>query len=101
MADNGVRCIAEYPDMVSAIRQDVGDLDVAGAYPSNQAVFNISKETTSKELVEIEGVDPHVVKHENINLSGGSTNALEYCQLMMKFPSLPEIYEQYLKSRAQ
>ncbi len=32
---------------------------------------------------------------ENINLSGGHTNAAEFCQLLLGFPSFIEVGEYY------
>lgn len=65
--------------------------------PNGQAVFNISKGTTRTELISIEGIDEEVFRMHGMNLSGGSTNALAYCQAMFGFPTLTEldaIYDQ-------
>lgn len=50
--------------------------------------MNISKETTVKELIKVVGVDPYTFRMQGINLSGGQTNALEYCQTMFNFPTM-------------
>lgn len=95
--ENGINIVAEAPNLISNIRRDVGDLDVSGSYPNGQAVFNISKGTTRTELVDIEGIDEEVFRMQGINLSGGSSNALSYCQTMFGFPSMTELdyyYEQ-------
>lgn len=91
VSDNGLKVIDEYPDIRTRIYTEVGDLDVAGSYPNGQAVFNISKETTVKELVDVEGIPEEVFRMQNINLSGGLSNALEYCQIMFNFPTLVEL----------
>ena len=77
-------------------------LDVSAAYPNNQCVLNISKETTAKEIVEIVGIKEHTQKMQSINLSGGQTNALEFCQTMYNFPKLDELLLEFQKApRAQ
>lgn len=96
IADNGLKLIEENPNVRTNIRTNVADLDVAGAYPNNTIVFNVSKETTSKELIEIIGTDGQVypewmVKMQTINFSGGQTNAAQFCQQMYKLPSFSDL----------
>jgi hypothetical protein len=54
-------------------------------------VFNISKGTTRTELVSIGGIDEVIFRMQGINLSGGSTNALSYCQVMFGFATTEEL----------
>lgn len=63
--------------------------------PNGEVVFNISKETTKKELISIEGVTENVRRLQGINLSGGATNAVEFCTSMFKMPNLPQLLEAY------
>lgn len=63
-------------------------LDVSASYPNGEAVFNISKETTKKELCSIEGVSEAVRRAQGINLSGGATNAVEVATGLLKVPQL-------------
>lgn len=72
-------------------------LDVSAAYPTNQCVFNVSKETTKKEIVSIKGVNDNLQKMQGINLSGGQTNAIEFCQKLLSFPSLDDLLVQFEK----
>lgn len=95
VADNGLCLIEENPKLKTNVRGFVADLDVAGAYPHNELVFNVSKETTKKELVEVEGVDEMLVRMETINFSAGKTNALEFTQVMYKLPTLTELLAHY------
>lgn len=77
---------------------DVADADIAASYPNGTAVFNISRETTTKELSSIEGLDfEEVVRHETINLSGGVTNAVAFVNRMFSAPSLFDIDEEFRK----
>lgn len=98
-SDAGLCCIEEDPGLVSNIRGYVFDADGVAAYPSAITVANVSKSTTAREVIDIEGIDEDVFKLENINLLGGQTNSLEYCQTMFKFPDLPSVLEQYKKDR--
>lgn len=93
--DNGLKCIEEYPDMITNIRTHVGDLDVSAAYPTNECVFNVSKETTKKEIVSIKNIELYTQKMQGINLSAGHTNAVEFCQKMLGFPSLDLLLDQF------
>lgn len=99
IADNGAKIIIENPTLITNIHKEVGDLDVSASYPNGQSAFNISKETTSKEVIEVEGITETVMRMQNINLSGGQTNALEYCQVMFGFPNLNTVLEQFDKKQ--
>jgi len=96
VADNGLQIIEEYPEMKTNIRGHVGDLDVTAAYPTNECVFNVSKETTKKEIISIEGIDLYTQKMQGINLSAGHTNAVEWCTTVYKFPTLDVLLEDFI-----
>lgn len=70
-------------------------LDVSAAYPSNQIAFNVSKETTVTEVIDIKGIDYYTQNMQSINLSSGQTNAAEFCQTMMGFPSFTDLLKVY------
>lgn len=98
--DNGMRIIKGAPHIRTNFRAHVGDLDVSAAYPSNQEVLNISKETTHRELCSIEGVPDKIRRMEGINLSGGATNAVEVCTHLFGLPemtTLLEAFQEHLK----
>lgn len=88
--DNGLNLILENPWMKTNIRVHVADLDVSASYPNGGVVFNISKETTSKELISVAGIDDSIVRMQGINLSGGPTNAVEFCTQMYGLPTLEQ-----------
>lgn len=98
--DNGLKIIEENPDQHSNLRAHVGDLDVAGAYPNNGSVFNISKQTTHKELCKIEGVPEAIQRSMGINLSAGHTNATEFCTHMFGMPSFENLLSSFEKNVA-
>lgn len=74
---DGLRCLAELPEVVTNIRIHVADLDIEGTYPNGQVLFNISRETTSRELCQIEGKGLEFQRGFGINLTGGFVNAVE------------------------
>ncbi len=98
--DNGLQLIIENPSLRTNIRIGVADLDVTGAYPHNELVFNVSKETTSKELVSVEGFDDAVVRMQTINFSAGHVNAAEFCQTLFGLPTMPELLKAFESAQA-
>jgi hypothetical protein len=99
VADNGL-CIIEDNDMMRTnIRSHVGDLDVAASYPNGECTFNISKETTRKELIKIEGVSNRTQRIQGINLSGGATNAYEVCVDLFSMPTMDDWLKSFGEER--
>jgi len=72
-------------------------LDVAGSYPNGGACFNISKETTKRELLKIEGVEERAVRMSGIDLSSGFTNAVEIATSLFGLPNFDTLLESYQK----
>ena len=95
VVDNGLKIIEENPSLSTNIRVGVGDLDVKAAYPTNEVIFNVSKETTIKEICSIEGISDATYRAQAINLSGGHTNSVEFCQFMFGLPSLDKMLQHY------
>ena len=65
-------------------------LDITSSYPSNEIVCNVSKQTTSKELISIAGVSEEIQRLEGYNLSGGKANAVEIVTSLFAAPQLSE-----------
>ena len=99
VADNGLRCIKEDPGLRTNIRAFVSDLDVCSSYPSCIMVENVSKETTRKEIIGIDGIEEIVFKLQNINAVCGYVNAMEYCTTMFKFPKPDQLLKAYLNKK--
>lgn len=95
VADNGLCCIKEIPTLRTNIRVHVGDLDVSASYPNGGACFNISKGTTEREIHTVDGVDESVFRAQGINLSGGASNAVEFCTAMFGLPSLKDLVAEF------
>lgn len=95
--DNGLCIVKENLNLRTNVRIHVGDLDVAASYPNGGIVFNISKETTVKELVEIVGINKFVTRMATINLSAGPVNAVEICNNIFNMPTHDQWLEAFNK----
>lgn len=92
----GMACILEDHMMRTGIRGFVFDSDATSAYPSATSVANVSKSTTKRELISIEGVEEYEFRMQNLNLVIGRVNALEYTQTMFKAPKPEELLRAFL-----
>ncbi len=101
MDDNGIAVIKEMPDVRSMARAHCGDIDIEGTYPNGEDIMNISKETTYRELHQIQGLTEYDRRMVGINLSGGVANAVEICNTVLQLPALAEIGEIYLKYKQE
>lgn len=61
------------------------------AYPSIINAANVSRVTTSKEIIHIENMDKEYFMNQNINTMFGRVNSVEYCCAMLNFPTYEEI----------
>jgi hypothetical protein len=99
VTDSGLQVIKQHPTMRTNIRGHVGDLGVSASYPNGGCVFNISRETTKKELVKIVGVSEEQQRMQGINLSGGHTNAVEWCTGLLGLPQMDQMLATYLRTK--
>ena len=67
----------------------------SSGYPSNGLAANVSKDTTSKELLEVEGKEKDLFRIKNLNLMFGKVNNMDYCNSMLDMPTLFELEEYY------
>lgn len=72
-------------------------LDVAGSYPNGQCAMNSSKETTKREVCEIIGIDDEIRRKQGLNLSGGQTNAAEFCQAILAYPVFDDLLNEFIR----
>ncbi len=93
--DNGLCAIDGNSIMRTNIRPHTADLDVAGSYPNGECVFNISKETTHREIIRIVGVPLTFQRRQGINLSAGHVNAVEFCCELYDLPTLEEMLKAF------
>lgn len=89
--NNGVHCIEEWSMLQTMFRNQVGDDDIAQAYPTGGVITNASKETTAIEVLEIEGVSEEHRRQCGINFTGGYTNTLEVAEQFFKIPNVFEL----------
>lgn len=94
---DGLRVFKESINIISNARVYVFDSDAVSSYPSDIRAANVSKETTFREIITIEGIPEQVFRMNNINLMSGATNAVEYCTAMFGFPNLSDLSELYDK----
>lgn len=95
IVENGLNIISEDSNLRTNIRAMVADLDVSAAYPNNGSVFNISKETTHKEIVRIAGIPESLMRSMSINLSGAPTNSVEIMTTLFGVPTMDEFLEAF------
>ena len=93
--DSGMNIFNDYPGVQTNFYGHNADLDVKSSYPYGQWVFNMSRQTTVRELVEIEGVRDHTRRIQGLNISGGRSNAVEFCTEIFGLPSLAELSKIY------
>jgi hypothetical protein len=91
----GLKVIQENPELITTIFAHVGDLDVSASYPTGECAFNMSRRTTVRELCSIFGIDEEEFRMQNMGLSAGHVNSLEYCMSMLKFPEAPSLLEMF------
>lgn len=101
VTDEGLPVLEGLPNYPTLFRVGVYDLDVAGAYPSNTIVFNLSRATCRRILCRVEDMDVYQMRMQTLNLSGGHTNSVEFCTAMFKLPTMYELLGHYQQSKQQ
>ena len=84
--NSGLALLEENPHIKTSIYAHNGDLDVRASYPFGEVCFNISRRTTVRELCKIVGIDEHEFRMQNMGLSAGHVNSLEYTISMFNAP---------------
>lgn len=77
------------------------DLDIEGTYPNLEFILNLSKETTWRELVAIEGL--HTLEARQwfgIDLSGAPANAQEIASKVYQLPSYDDVLKLWDEAHA-
>lgn len=87
--------------LYTKIRVHCADLDISAAYPTNGEVLNISRETTSKELINLDSVSEEIRRQEGLNFSGGQTNAIGFMTNMFNAPTLFELNTLYRQHKSK
>lgn len=90
---NGMNCVIEGKNIKTLIRGNTLDSDQVSGYPSDGQSANVSKETTTKEILEVGKIDELTFKTQNINLFFGKVNNLEYANKMFNAPTAYEMLD--------
>lgn len=99
VADNGLKCLEELPMISTNLRAHIADLDISSSYPYGQSALNISKSTTQKEIIGIKGFDTYTMRMQGLNLSGGQTNAIEFCTTMLSAPTPLQLLQAFIEEQ--
>jgi len=97
--ENGLFVIEGNNVIRSSIRGFVFDADAVSSYPNNTRAANVSKDTTHRELLAIQGMDKEFFKVQNIDLIYGPTNAVEWCTNMLNFPDMFKVHEEIVNKK--
>lgn len=93
----GLCVLRHNPNLHTNVRGFASDADQVAGYPTNGQALNVSKETTVKEVISIEGIPKEDFKLQNINLLFGPVNSIEYMTVMYGAPTLDELGQLYEK----
>lgn len=94
----GMRCVIELPGFATNVYPFTFDCDVTTAYPGNQIIMNLSRETTWRELLYIEGVPEQIKREQCMNIAASAeNNALEITQELMRAPLLFDLLDEFKK----
>lgn len=94
----GLPIALDFPNVNTNLRGMVYDSDAVSAYPNGISTMNVSKETTKREVIRIDGIPEEVFRLQNMNLFSGPVNAVEYCTNMFNFPPLSKLVDLYKKT---
>lgn len=92
----GMNCIEEDTNHLTSIRAFVYDSDSVSSYPTCTSIANVSKSTTKRELIRIEGIEEDIFRMQNLNLVLGKVNAIEYSVAMFNLPKPNKLLEMFL-----
>ena len=95
LVEPGMNLMEDAPCLFTNIHEDNGDIDVTSSYPSSNAAMNTSRETLSKELISIDGVDEIDRRQCGINFSGGFVNAVEISTKLFALPEMSDVLREF------
>ena len=95
LVEPGMNLMEDAPCLFTNIHEDNGDIDVTSSYPSSNAAMNTSRETLSKELISIDGVDEIDRRQCGINFSGGFVNSVEIGTKLFALPEMSDVLKEF------
>lgn len=96
----GMPMFKQFKGIHSNVFKYTADADIVSTYPTVQVILNISKQTTLFEVCRFKGIPEHVKREIGVNLTGGSTNAIEIAVAAFGAPTPDEMLDLYLMEKA-
>ncbi len=87
----GLSILKNNPCVRTGIRTNSNDDDVKAAYPSGMDVFNTSKSTTDREIIEIEGLDEDYYRPANMGVLLGPSYHSLFPMEMYQYPDFDQL----------
>ena len=95
LTHEGARCVEENHLQCTNIYVACADIDVTAAYPTASIVMNVSRDTQTKFIISIDGIEEHVVRMTMLNFSGGPVNSAQIMEDIYNFPFIDDIVDYY------
>lgn len=84
-------------DLPTKIFLHTYDIDVEGAYPTNELTLNVGRDTTLVEVCEVDGQTRHQHMSVCVNLTNADGNGSRICREVLGYASNDELYEEFMK----
>lgn len=98
VAVEGQPFIKDMGSMPSKLYTHIFDVDIASGYPTTGLIMNTSKETTIKEVCEIEGLTEKDLRRCGVNLTAIRNNAIDLGQTLYSLPNMENMLKEYKNS---
>ena len=95
LAEGGEPVISDMEGLPSKLFTHVFDVDIASGYPTTGAIMNISKETTLREVCEIDGLSEGELRRCGVNMTATRNNAIDLGQTLYGLPSMAECLKEF------
>ena len=99
--DSKVKVMKDWRHANSLVYFNVSDLDITSTYPAVQVALNISKPTTVREVVKIEGLEEREKRRMFVDMVTGISSAVEVCNIGFGLPALDELLEIYEEDKKE
>lgn len=91
--DSGVSVISDWGELRSLMYFHVSDSDISSSYPATQVTLNISKSTTTREVVKVEGMKEVPKRKFFINLVTGIVASAGVCSSGLNMATMDDALE--------
>ena len=99
--DSNVKVMKDWDTANSLVYFNVSDLDITSTYPAVQVALNISKPTTVREVVKVEGMDERSKRRMFVDMITGVSSAIEVCHLGFGLPPLDKLLDIYNEDKKE